>query len=128
MPEKEWPTSTVGPCCIASARCAAATASGSVVSGFCTDVTLSPFGCSLAMTSVQHEPSANRPWTRTMLVAFGVGCAALASWTSGLAALAAIMLTNVRRSTFKSLFYPKAVWFRNASKSGDHRRLNYPMA
>jgi hypothetical protein len=32
---------------MASARCAASTASGSVVSGFCTEVTLRPFGWSL---------------------------------------------------------------------------------
>jgi hypothetical protein len=83
---------------MASARCAAATASGSVVSGFCTEVILKPLGWSLAMTSDQHEPSAKRPWTNTMLRAFGAACAAAVRCRSGLAAPAAIMLTNVRRS------------------------------
>jgi hypothetical protein len=42
MPEKEWPTRTVGPSCRASTRSAEATASGRVVNGFCTDVTFNP--------------------------------------------------------------------------------------
>ena len=50
------------------------------------------------MTSDQHEPSANSPWTRTTLRAFGTGCAAAAPGSSGLAAPAASIVTNVRRS------------------------------
>src|ERR1700730_15592345 len=71
MPEKECPTRTVGPSCRASTRSADATASGSVVSGFCTEVTLSPAVCNRAITSDQQEPSANSPCTRTTLRAFG---------------------------------------------------------
>jgi hypothetical protein len=71
MPEKECPTSTVGPSWRASTRSAEATASGSVVSGFCTAVALSPAACNRAITSDQHEPSANSPCTSTTLRAFG---------------------------------------------------------
>src|SRR5258707_4439566 len=70
MPEKEWPTRTVGPSCRASTRSADATASGSVVSGFCTAVALSPAACNRAITSDQHEPSANSPCTSTTFRAF----------------------------------------------------------
>jgi hypothetical protein len=51
---------TVGPSCRANTRSAEATASGSVVNGFCTDVTLSPVACNRAITSDQHDPSANQ--------------------------------------------------------------------
>src|ERR1700747_1946509 len=71
MPEKEWPTRTVGPSCRASTRSAEATASGSVVKGFCTDVTFSPDACKRGITSDQLEPSANSPCTSTTLRAFG---------------------------------------------------------
>src|SRR6476660_8614650 len=70
MPEKEWPTRTVGPSCRASTRSAEVTASGSVVSGFWTEVALSPAACNRAITSDQHDPSANRPCTNTTLLAF----------------------------------------------------------
>src|ERR1700720_128385 len=71
MPEKECPASTVGPSCPASTRSAEATASGSVVKGFCTDVTFSPDACKCGITSDQLEPSANSPCTSTTLRAFG---------------------------------------------------------
>src|SRR5262249_19028469 len=71
MPEKEWPTRTVGPSCRASTRSAEATASGSVVSGFCTEVAFRPAACNRAITSVQQEPSANSPCTSTTLRALG---------------------------------------------------------
>src|SRR3954451_11832804 len=71
MPEKECPTRTVGPSCRASTRWAEATASGSVVRGFCTAVALSPAACNRAITSDQDDPSANSPCTRTTLRAFG---------------------------------------------------------
>src|SRR3984957_12580019 len=67
MPEKECPTITVGPSWRASTRSAEATASGSVVRGFCTEVTLSPAACNRAITSDQDDPSANSPCTRTTL-------------------------------------------------------------
>src|SRR5271154_3349559 len=99
MPEKECPTRTVGPSWRASTRSAEATASGSVVRGFCTAVALSPAACSRAITSDQDDPSANSPCTRTTLRAFSAGCAAAASpWKRVLAAPAATMLTKERRS------------------------------
>src|ERR1700716_3483239 len=98
MPEKECPTRTVGPSCRASTRWAEATASGSVVRGFCTAVALSPAACNRAITSDQDDPSANSPCTRTTFRAFGAGCAAAAlPWKRVLAAPAATMLTNARR-------------------------------
>jgi hypothetical protein len=97
MPEKEWPTSTVGPSCRSSARCAAATLSSSVVSGFCTEVAFSPAACSRRITADQHEPSAKRPWTSTTLRAFGTDAAA--GGPIELAAEAAAKAaTNARRS------------------------------
>src|SRR5258707_2580719 len=78
MPEKECPTRTVGPSCRASTRWAEATASGSVVNGFCTAVALSPAACNRAITSDQHDPSANSPCTRTTLRALiGAAMAAM---------------------------------------------------
>src|SRR6516165_8089262 len=77
MPENEWPTRTVGPSCRARTRWAEATASGNVVRGFCTDVTLSPALCNCGITSDQQDPSANSPCTSTTLRAFA-GPAAVA--------------------------------------------------
>src|SRR4029077_8839203 len=72
--------------------------SGSVVSGFCTAVALSPAACNRAITSDQLDPSANSPCTRTTFRAFGADCAAAAvPWIRVLAAPAATMFTNVRR-------------------------------
>src|ERR1700730_6033161 len=99
IPEKECPTRTVGPSCRASTRSAEATGSGNVVRGFCTAVALSPAACNRAITSDQDDPSANSPCTRTTFRAFGASSAAAAlPWKRVLAAPAAIMLTNVRRS------------------------------
>src|SRR5438874_2039313 len=98
IPEKECPTRTVGPSCRASTRSAEATASGSVVSGFCTAVTLRPAACKRAITSDQDDPSANNPCTRTTFRAIGAGgAAAFASRMRVLAAPAVTMLTKVRR-------------------------------
>src|SRR5580692_10030745 len=98
IPEKECPTRTVGPSCRASTRSAEATASGRVVSWFCTDVALSPAACNRAITSDQDDPSANSPCTRTTFLAVGAGCAAAAvPWTRVLAAPAATMLAKARR-------------------------------
>jgi hypothetical protein len=60
-------------------------------------VALSPAACNLAITSVQQDPSAKSPWTRTTLRAFGAGCAARAAVIKVLAAAAVVMPTNVRR-------------------------------
>src|SRR6202040_4310828 len=96
MPEKEWPAITVRPSCRASTRSAQATASGSGVKGFCTEVSLSPAACKRGITSARDDPSVNSPCTRTTLRAFGRGCAAAAvPWIRVLAA--PTMLTNARR-------------------------------
>src|SRR4051794_1543418 len=99
MPEKEWPTRTVGPSWRASTRSAEATASGSVVNGFCTEVALRPAACNRAITSVQHDPSANSPCTSTTLRAFvGVAFAAMPRVeTSEAAAPASRAVEKVRR-------------------------------
>src|SRR5215813_12024661 len=67
MPEKECPARTAGPFCRSSTRLADATASGNVVRGFCTEVTLRPADCKRGITSDQLEPSANSPCTSTTL-------------------------------------------------------------
>src|ERR1700751_5356589 len=109
MPEKECPTRTVGPSCRASTRSADATASGSVVSGFCTAVALRPAACNRAITSDQLDPSANSPCTRTTFRAFGADCAAAAlPWKRVLAAPAATMPTNARR--FIGYFGRRSSW------------------
>src|SRR5580692_1735493 len=78
MPEKECPTSTVGPSCRARTRKAESTASANVVRGFCTEVTLRPAACNRGITSDQLDPSANSPCTSTTLLAFaGVEFAAM---------------------------------------------------
>src|SRR5262249_23338295 len=89
-------TSTVGPSWRASTSIAEATASGSVVRGFCTAVTLSPAACNCGITSVQHDPSAKRPWTRTTFFALGTGCARAAGTRSELATAATVVRTKVR--------------------------------
>src|SRR4029077_13982133 len=106
MPEKEWPTRTVGPFCRASTRSAEATASGSVVKGFCTDVTFSPAACKRGITSDQEEPSANRPCTSTTLPAFGgVAFAAMSRVEiSEAAAPASTAVENVRLFIIMILF------------------------
>src|SRR5207253_9458273 len=98
MPEKECPTRTVGPSCRASTRWAEATASGSVVRGFCTEVALSPAACNRAITSDQDDPSANSPCTRTTLRAFvGAGFAAMPRGETSEAAAPAIMAAEKLR-------------------------------
>src|SRR5947209_19077180 len=97
MPENECPTSTVGPSCLASTRCVSATASSSVVSGFCTEVTFSPTACSRAITSDQQDPSANSPWTRTMFLATGGASALARRGISPAVAKPASVDANVRR-------------------------------
>src|SRR5271163_2411210 len=96
IPEKECPTSTVGPSCRASTRCAEATASGSVVRGFWTEVTLRPAACRRGMTSDQLDPSANNPCTRTTLRAGATAAMALADTAA--TAVAAIPKLSERRS------------------------------
>src|SRR5580704_14650486 len=112
IPEKEWPTSTVGPSCRASTFSAEATASGSVVSGFCTEVTFSPAACNRGTTSDQEEPSANSPCTSTTLRAFGgVAFAAMPRVEiSEAAAPASRAVENVRLSIMVSLLCASVVW------------------
>src|SRR5438477_12838594 len=97
MPEKEWPTSTVGPGCAAIARRAASDASCSEVRGFCTLVQLMPFCWRRAMTFDQQEPSANSPCTKTTFFVFGDVWALATRLSKGRAALAATDPINVRR-------------------------------
>src|SRR5262249_6068011 len=119
IPENECPARTVGPSCRASTRTAEATASGSVVRGFCTDVTLSPAACNRGITSDQHDPSAKRPCTRTTFLALGAGCARAAPTRSELAAAATVVLTKVRRSMEILLLYLRAPWRRDSVASSD---------
>src|SRR5471032_1342906 len=98
MPEKECPTSTVGPSCSASTPSAEATASGSVVRGFCTAVALRPAACNRAITSDQQDPSANRPCTKTTLRALGTTAAKdLVTGNKVAAEAAAARVRNIRR-------------------------------
>src|SRR6516162_7951148 len=98
IPENECPARTVGPSCRASTRRAEATASGSVVREFCTDVTLSPAACNRGITSDQHDPSAKRPCTRTTFFALGTACAWADPIRSKLAAAATVVFKKARQS------------------------------
>src|ERR1700689_4904526 len=122
IPEKECPTRTVGPSCRASTRSAEATASGSVVKGFCTEVTFSPAACNRGTTSDQEEPSANSPCTSTTLRAFGgVAFAAMPRVEiSEAAAPASRAVENVRLSIMVSLLC-RAGWWRWNLTAWDNR-------
>src|SRR6185312_6429127 len=98
IPENECPTRTVGPSCRASTCSAEATASGSVVRGFCTDVTLRPAACNLGITSDQHDPSAKRPCTKTTLFALGADCAKAVRVRSEVAKVAVVRCMKARLS------------------------------
>src|SRR5262249_26051012 len=98
IPENECPARTAGPFCRPSTRSAAPTASGNVVSGFCTEVTLSPAVCNRGITSDQLEPSAKRPCTSTTFFALGVVCAKAVCDRAELAAAAAVKPTKARLS------------------------------
>jgi hypothetical protein len=97
IPEKEWPTSNVGPGCAAIARRAVCDASCSEVRGFCTLVQLTPCRWRRAMTFDQQEPSANCPCTKTTFLVFGDVWALATRLSKGRAALAATAPINVRR-------------------------------
>src|SRR3984893_3685123 len=97
MPEKEWPTSTVGLGCAAIFRRAASDASCSDVRGFCTLVQLTPFCWRRAMVFDQQEPSANSPCTKTTFFVFGDVWALATRLSKGRAAVAAAAPTKVRR-------------------------------
>src|SRR5689334_3372004 len=77
-PPHEWPTRTTGPSAFRIARWVAATSLSSESSGFWTATTLSPAFSRYGMTFSQLDPSANAPWTRTAVLAFG--SAARAGW------------------------------------------------
>src|SRR5258707_3299186 len=97
MPEKEWPTRTVGPGCAAIARRAASDASCSEVRGFCTLVQLMPFCWRRAMTLDQQEPSANSPCTKTTFFVFTDVWALAIRLSTGKAATAAAAANHVSR-------------------------------
>src|SRR6266481_2949945 len=126
MPEKECPTRTVGPSCRASTRWAEATASGSVVSGFCTAVALSPAACNRAITSDQDDPSANSPCTRTTLLAFaGVEFAAVPPVEISEAAAPVTRAAEKARLFIIMISLPSRiggnVWLHGAAQSGAGR-------
>src|SRR5215831_15421268 len=109
IPENECPARTVGPSWRASTRWAASTASGSVVKGFCTEVTLSPAACNRGITSDQLEPSAKRPCTSTTFFALDAVCEKALNDRSELAAVAAVTPTKVRLSIALSPQYLSTV-------------------
>src|SRR5215470_17561581 len=109
IPENECPARTVGPSCRVSTRSAASTASGSVVSGFCTEVTRSPAACNRGITSDQLDPSAKRPCTNTTSLALGALCAEAVCERSELVAVAAAKRIKPRLSMSPSPYFLRAL-------------------
>src|SRR5215467_2959194 len=66
-PPHECPTRTTSPSARSSARLVAATSSSRDVVGFCTEITLYPLSVSGLITLLQQEPSAQSPWTKTIV-------------------------------------------------------------
>src|SRR6202035_5808402 len=66
----------------------------------------SPAAGSRAITSDQHDPSANSPWTRTTFRAVGPVSVRAQRGVSAAAAPVAIAIANKRRSTGESLLQP----------------------
>ena len=83
---------------IAECRGAEATASGSVVKGFCAAVALRPAACNRAITSDQHDPSANSPCTRTTFLAMGTVVDRAAAGRRFATAIAATAMVKLRLS------------------------------
>src|SRR5690349_21929155 len=91
-PPHEWPTRTTGPSAFRIARLVAATSFSSESSGFWTATTLSPAVSRYGMTFSQLDPSANAPWTRTVVLAL--------SWAAeGGRPVATIAVRRRRRAT-----------------------------
>src|SRR5215467_3345549 len=66
-PPQECPTRITSPSARSSALLVAATSSSRDVVGFCTEITLYPLSTSGLITLFQEEPSAQSPWTKTIV-------------------------------------------------------------
>src|SRR5215470_1856513 len=66
-PPQECPTRITSPPARSSALLVAATSSSRDVVGFCTEMTLYPLPTSGPITLFQQEPSAQSPWTKTIV-------------------------------------------------------------
>src|ERR1700730_8975795 len=66
-PPQECPTRITSPSARSIALLVAATSSSRDVVGFCTEITLYPLSTSGLITLFQQEPSAQSPWTKTIL-------------------------------------------------------------
>src|SRR5262249_39861751 len=66
-PPQECPTRTTSPSARSSALLVAVTSSARDVVGFCTAITLYPWSTSGLITLLQEEPSAQSPWTKTIV-------------------------------------------------------------
>src|SRR6476646_9187184 len=66
-PPQECPTRITSPSARSIALLVAATSSSRDVVGFCTEITLYPLSTSGLITLPQDEPSAQSPWTKTIV-------------------------------------------------------------
>src|SRR5262245_46297308 len=66
-PPQECPTRITSPSARSIALLVAVTSSARDVVGFCTEITLYPLSTSGLMTLPQEEPSAQSPWTKTIV-------------------------------------------------------------
>src|SRR6476469_5404274 len=66
-PPQECPTRTTSPSARSNALLVAVKSSARVVVGFCTEITLYPLSTSGLITLLQEEPSAQSPWTKTIV-------------------------------------------------------------
>src|SRR6516164_3474324 len=66
-PPQECPTRTTSPSARSIALLVAVTSSARDVVGFCTEITLYPRSTSGLITLLQQEPSAQSPWTKTIV-------------------------------------------------------------
>src|SRR5215467_11112898 len=66
-PPHECPTRTTSPSARSISLLVAATSSSRDVVGFCTEITLYPSSISGLITLLQQEPSAQSPWTKTIV-------------------------------------------------------------
>src|SRR5262245_1964876 len=66
-PPQECPTRITSPSARSSARLVAVTSSARDVVGFCTEITLYPRSTNGLITLLQQEPSAQSPWTKTIV-------------------------------------------------------------
>src|SRR4029453_1992142 len=66
-PPQECPTRITSPSARSIALLVATTSSSRDVVGFCTEITLYPLSTSGLITLFQEEPSAQSPWTKTIV-------------------------------------------------------------